>query len=124
VRLDRVTCHRAVDIAMLMCVAGLAVATWAAMSHAGRMSAWQPCFGISATIFLALAALTPHVPWAATVRLAMSGWIILAPWLLAFADLPLARWSHLITGTLIAALSAPHLLYRAALTASDDASCA
>ena len=123
-RLERATSHRAVDVAMLMCVAGLAIATWAAMSHAGRMSAWQPCFGISATIFLALAAITPHVPWSATVRLAMSGWIILAPWLLAFADLPLARWSHLITGTLIAALSAPHLLYRAALTASDDASCA
>jgi hypothetical protein len=124
VRLNCGTRHHAVDIAMLMCVAGLAVATWAAMSHAGRVSAWQPCFGISATIFLALAALTPQMQWAATVRLAMSGWIILAPWLLAFADLPLARWSHLIVGTLIATLSAPYLLYRATLMGSDDASCA
>jgi SPW repeat len=122
--LDRVQRHRAIDIALLVSVVGLTVATWAAISQTGGLSAWKPCFGISATIFLALAALTPHAPWAATVRLAMSGWIILAPWLLAFADLPLARWSHLITGTLIAALSAPHLLYRPAFPASDDASCA
>ena len=63
--------HRAIDIALLICVVGLAVATWAAVSHAGRISAWKPCFGISTTIFLALAALTPHIPWAAATRLAV-----------------------------------------------------
>jgi hypothetical protein len=67
--LDRVQRQRAIDIALLISVVGLAVATWAAISQADGLSAWKPCFGISATIFLALAALTPHVPWAATVRL-------------------------------------------------------
>lgn len=101
--------YRTVDIALLMCVVGLAVATWAGISHADGTAAWKACFGVSATIFLALAAFTPHVPWAAAVRLAMSGWLMIAPWLLAFADVPLVRWSHLAAGALIALLSAPYL---------------
>jgi len=123
VRQDRVTHHRAVDIAVLVCVVGLAVATWAAISDTGRTSTWRPCFTISATIFLALAAATPHATWAAAMRLAMSGWLMMAPWLLAFADLPLARWSHVIAGSLIAALSAPRLLRSPALLTNQDAGC-
>ena len=113
--------HRAIDIALLICVVGLAIATWAALSHADGIAAWKPCFGVSATIFLALAALTPHVPLATVVRLAMSGWLMIAPWLLALGDLPLARWSYFIAGSLIAVLSAPQLLHRAGLWANQDA---
>jgi hypothetical protein len=120
VRLERGTQHRVVDIVMLMCVVGLAVATWAAMSHADRVSTWKPCFGVSAAIFLTLATLTPRVPWATAVRLAMSGWLMISPWLLTFADLPLARWSHLITGSLIAALSVPQLRHCAAFSANQE----
>ena len=115
--------HRVIDIALLICVVGLAVATWAAISQADGISAWKPCFGVSATIFFALAALTPHAPGATAARLLMSGWLMIAPWLLAFADLPIARWSHLITGSLIAVLSASQLLHRTALWAHRDASC-
>ena len=122
-RLDRVTHYRAIDIAVLVSVVGLAVATWVAVAHTDRISTWTPCFTISATIFLALAAATPDATWAASVRLVMSGWLMMAPWLLAFADLPLARWSHVITGSLIALLSAPRFLRGAALSASQDASC-
>jgi SPW repeat-containing protein len=109
---DRATRHRAIDVALLICVVGLAIATWTAISHADRLSAWTPCFGVAATIFLALAALTPHALGAAAARLVMSGWLMIAPWLLAFADLPLARWSHLVIGCLIAAVSASQLLHQ------------
>jgi len=53
----------------------------------------------------------------------MSGWLMMAPWLLAFADLPLARWSYVIAGSLIALLSAPRFLRSAALLANQDANC-
>lgn len=105
--------NHAIDIALLICVVGLAVATWAAMSGAGDIITWRPCFGISATIFLALAALTPYTPWAMAVRLVMSLWLMMAPWLLAFADVPLARWSHVITASLIALSSMPRLVLSA-----------
>lgn len=122
-RLDHVAHNRAIDIAVLVCVVGLAVATWTAVSRTSGISTWKPCFTISATIFLALAAATPHAAWAAAVRLAMSGWLMIAPWLLAFADLPLARWSYVITGSLIALLSAPRFVRGAALLANQDANC-
>ena len=122
-RPNRATRHRSVDIALLMCVVGLAVATWAAISDADRISAWQPCFGVSATIFLALAAFTPHALGAAAARLMMSGWLIIAPWLLAFADLPLARWSYVITGSLIGVLSVPQLLRCTDFWTHQEANC-
>jgi hypothetical protein len=118
---NHATRHRVIDIALLAGVMGLAIATWAATSDADRLSAWKPCFGVTATIFLALAALTPHARGAVAARLVMSGWLVLSPWLLAFADLPVARWSHLVAGSLIAALTASQLRHRAALWTHQDA---
>jgi hypothetical protein len=110
VKLDSVRRHRTADIVLLVCVIGLALTTWTALSRVDGISAWRVCFGISATMFLALAAVTPHEPWAIAVQLAMSGWLVMAPWLLAFAEIPLARWSHLLTGSVIALLSTARLM--------------
>jgi SPW repeat len=113
--LDWVRRHRVTDVVLLVCVIGLATVTWVT-SHTDGVSAWRPCFAVSATMFLALAALTPHEPWAVAMRLALSGWLLAAPWLLVLADVPVARWSYLITGLLIAVLSTPYLRHRAAGT--------
>jgi SPW repeat len=106
---------------LLLCVIGLTMATWAAVSSADGVATWKFCFSVTATIFLGLAALTPRALWALGVRLTMSGWLMTAPWLLAFSDLPLARWSHLIAGLLIAVWSTPYFLYRTAHLADKDA---
>ena len=113
--LDCVRRHRVSDIVLLVCVIGLATVTWVT-SHTDGVSAWKPCFAVSATMFLALAALTPREPRAVAMRLALSGWLLAAPWLLVLADVPVARWSYLITGLLIAVLSTPYLRHRAADT--------
>jgi len=115
--------NRAIDIALLVCVVGLAVATWAALSGTHGTMTWRPCFAVLATIFLALAALTPHTPWATAMRLVMSVWLMMAPWLLAFADVPVARWSYVITASLIALSSVPGFLHNPALSANHNASC-
>jgi hypothetical protein len=93
------------DVVMLVCVIGLALATWIALSQVDGAAARKLCVGIFITVFLALAAITPRESCAIAVRLAMSGWLIIAPWLLSFADSSLARWSHVLTGSLIALLS-------------------
>src|ERR1700759_62010 len=110
--LDRVRRHRVTDVVLLVCVIGLATLTWIT-SHSDGVSAWKPCFAVSATMFLALAALTPHELWAVAMRLALSGWLLAAPWLLGLADVPVTRWSYLIAGLLIVVLSTPHLWHRA-----------
>src|SRR5690348_1510372 len=113
--LDRVRRHRVTDVVLLVCVIGLATLTWIT-SHSDGVSAWKPCFAVSATMFLALAALTSHEPRAVAMRLALSGWPLATPWLLALADVPATRWSYLITGSLIVLLSTPYLRHRAADT--------
>jgi len=113
--LDWVRRHRVTDVVLLVCVIGLATVTWVT-SHTDGVSAWKPCFAVSATMFLALAALTPHEPWAVAMRLTLSGWLLAAPWLLVLADLPVTRWSYLISSLLIGVLSTPYLRHRAAGT--------
>lgn len=116
--------HRGDDVVLLVCVVGLVVATWAALAQANRVATWGLGFGVSVTIFLALAALTPRTPWAMATRLAMSGWLVVAPWLLAFADLSIARWSHVLASSVIAALAMRGFLYRAVRLPNGEASCA
>src|SRR4051812_25558648 len=113
--LDWVRRHRVTDVVLLVCVIGLATLTWVT-SHIGRVSAWKACFAVSATMFLALAALTSHEPRAVAMRLALSGWLLAVPWLLVLADVPVTRWSYLITGLLIFVLSTLHFRHRAADT--------
>jgi hypothetical protein len=113
--LDWVRRHRVTDVVLLVCVIGLATVTWVT-SHTDGVSAWKPCFAVSATMFLALAALTPREPWAVAMRLALSGWLLAAPWLLVLADVPVTRWSYLIAGLVIVVLSTPYLRHRAAAT--------
>jgi SPW repeat len=120
-RMNSVRRHRAVDMILLMCVVGLAVVTSAAIPHAAQDVAWKYCFGVAVSMFLALAAVTPRDSWAISLRLATSGWLIAAPWLLAFADVSLARWAHLIAGSLIAVLTAPALFPRVASHPIKDA---
>lgn len=110
VQLDSIRRYRAADIVLLVCAIGLTLATWTALSRVDGISAWKFCLGMSATMFLALAAVTPYDPCAIAVRLGMSGWLVVAPWLLSFADIPLARWSHLLTGSLIALSSAGRVI--------------
>jgi hypothetical protein len=103
-------------------VVGLAVATWAAISRGGGVvAAWKYFFVVLVAMFLALAAVTPREAWAISVRLAMSGWLVTAPWLFAFKEIPAARWVYLISGSLIVVLSMPDLLCRANLRSVQDA---
>lgn len=114
--------HRGDHIVLLLCVIGVITATWAAMSHANGVATWKFSSGVSVTIFLGLAALTPHAAWATGLRLVMSGWLVIASSLLAFSDVPLAAWSHLIAASFIGVWSAPYFLRRMALSADQDAS--
>lgn len=110
-RPDCVRRNPAVDIVLLVCAVGLAVATWAALTRTDAVGPWRHCVAVVVTMFLVLGAITPHEVWAASVRLAMIGWLMAAPCVLAFEELSPARWAYWITGALIAVLSAPDLLW-------------
>jgi hypothetical protein len=71
--------QRAADIVLLVCVVVLSVATWAEVYGADGVVAWKHCIAVAVTMFLALAAVTPHEAWAYGVRLAISGWLLMVP---------------------------------------------
>jgi hypothetical protein len=103
--------QRAADIVLLVCVVVLSVATWAEVYGADGVVAWKHCIAVAVTMFLALAAVTPHEAWAYGVRLAISGWLLMVPWLLV-ERIPTTRWTYWAAAALIAVLSTPGLRLR------------
>lgn len=101
------TKYRLTDLVLLLAAVCLALSTWAWLSGSAGVPLWKPYLSVFATFFLALAALTRHPLWSASIRLLASGWIIAAPWLLGFADIASAQRTYLAIGALIAAMSIP-----------------
>jgi hypothetical protein len=99
--------HRVTDILMLLGIVFLALTTWSCVSASTGIPLWKSYISILAALFLALAALTRHPNWAASIRLITGGWIIAAPYLLGFADITPAPRIYLTIGAVIAASSIP-----------------
>jgi hypothetical protein len=99
--------HSGLDVVLLVCAVGLAVATWATIPNSDGVVAWKHCFFISVIMLLALATVTPDRARCISMRLAMSGWLVAAPWLLGLEQMPAARWACWIAGLLLAVLSVP-----------------
>ena len=96
---------RAGDTVLLACAIGQMLVTWATLAHGEGVPIWKPIVSVAVTMLLTLAALTPHELRAAALRRITAGWLLAAPWVLAFYEIAVARWFYLISGTLIASLS-------------------
>jgi hypothetical protein len=95
------------DVIVILSVACLALGMLSGFSGSGGIPLWKSYLGALTTMFLALAALTRQPYWAASFRLLMAGWIIAAPYLLAFGEVGPSPRSSLPIGILIAAVSIP-----------------
>ena len=99
--------HLSADIVVILSVVYLALATWSCLSGSSGIPLWKCYSAVLTTMFLALATLTRRPYWAALFRLLTAGWIVAAPYLLAFTEFgPLPR-TYLMIGGLIAAVSLP-----------------
>ena len=103
------------DLVLLVCAIGVALVTWATLSRAGGEPLWKPVCGVAATLLLTLAALTPRDAWAITMRRVIGGWLMAAPWVLAFAEVSAARWAYVLSGAVIAGMSMSRLPGRAGI---------
>jgi hypothetical protein len=102
--------HGVVDMLLLLATVCLAVVTWSYVPEATIVPLWKIYLSIAVSWLLALAALTRHKQWAASIRLLAGGWMIAAPHLLAFTDVAPARWAFVATGMIVAILSIPGLV--------------
>jgi hypothetical protein len=96
--------HGLTDIVVLLALLAIAIVTWASFADAG-VPPWRPFAGVAIAWLLALAALTRHRSWSASIRGVLGGWLAVAPDLLNFTAGSPARWAYLAIGALVAATS-------------------
>jgi len=99
--------HSAVDMMVLLAVVLLALGTWSSLADASGVPLWKPYVSVVTTVLFALAALTRHPNWAASIRLLTGGWIVAAPYPLKLEDIAPALWAHLAIGSLVTMASLP-----------------
>jgi hypothetical protein len=92
-------------------VLGLALALlpWLAGFTAETPAAWTAWGTGAAMALLAIAGLAGYAFVASWLNLAAGVWAIVAPWLVGFAAITAAVWSHVVVGLLVAIAAAIEL---------------
>lgn len=94
------------DWANVILGAGLFVSPWA-FDFAGQTTpAWNAWVCGLVIAALAVAALLSFAEWEEWINAILGIWVAASTWILGFATLAAAMWTHLILGLLIAALAA------------------
>jgi hypothetical protein len=99
--------HGIADAVLLLAVVCLALMTWSFLADVAGVPLWKPFASTAVTGLFALAALTRHPCWAASIRFLTGGWVVAAPYLLKFADIAPALQAYLAIGTLLVIMSIP-----------------
>ncbi len=102
--------HDVLDIAVLLAVTSLALASWSYFSDAADISLWKTYTSVATAGLLALATLTRHPRWAAGMRCLTGGWMMAAPYVLGFAAVAPALRAYLILGALVVTFSIPSFI--------------
>lgn len=95
----------AADLAVLVGVICVALATWLCFAGSMGAPAWKPWLSVAVGLVLALAALTRHPGWARRFRSAVCFWAVTAPALL-FASGAGMAWMCLGIGALVGVVAA------------------
>jgi len=93
------------DIVVLLLTVWVALVTWSYFAETAGVSPWRLCVSVGFTLLCALATLTRHPRRAMAIRLMLGGWLISAPYLLAFADMDPVLRTYLVAGTVLTAMS-------------------
>jgi len=101
--------HSVADIMVLLAAVCVALVTWSSLTDVARVPLWKSYIGVVISLLFALAALTRHPRWAASIRFLTGVWMVTAPFLLKFTDTAPALWGYLTLGSLIISLSVPDL---------------
>jgi hypothetical protein len=99
--------HSVADMVVLLGVVCLALVTWSCLADFPVMPLWKSYVSVGLAALFALAALTRHPHWAASIRRLAGGWMIAAPYVLKFSNITPALWAYLAVGTSGVALSVP-----------------
>jgi hypothetical protein len=90
----------------LILAALLLVSPWLFDFAGERVPAWHACIAAVVIGGFAMAALAAFAEWEEWINLALGIWLAAAPWVLGFAGITNAMWTHLVVGLLVAAAAA------------------
>ena len=93
------------DVVMVLAVVCLALVTWSYLGDAASVPLWKPYASVALAMLLTLAAMTRQPHWAISMRFLTGVWIIVAPYLLKFADIAPALSAYLAIGVLLATIA-------------------
>ena len=85
--------------------AALFVAPWLLGFAAEANAAWTAWITGAVIGALGLATFAEDITWPAWGNLVVGAWAVAAPWLVQFAELDAAMWSHVAVGLLVAVSS-------------------
>jgi hypothetical protein len=105
VRLERLgdRNHSVADVVTLLAVVCLALATWLYLGNGASVPLWKAFASIALAGLLGLATLTRQPHWATSMRFLTAAWMIAAPYLLGFADIPSALRANMAIGAMLMA---------------------
>jgi hypothetical protein len=87
----------------------LLASPWLLDFRAAQVPTWNAVISGAVIAIVAFAAFTRMREWEEWIGLAIGLWAMVSPWLLGFAGLRPAMWTHIIIGLLVAALAAIEL---------------
>jgi len=98
----------AINILNAIAGAFLFVSPWL-FGFSGEQASWNAWIGGLLIAGLALAAVVELQEWEAWINLILALWVAVSPWLLGFAGIANALWTHVGVGLAVAILAAVEL---------------
>ncbi|AZV18120.1 SPW repeat protein [Mesorhizobium sp. M7A.F.Ce.TU.012.03.2.1] len=99
----------ALDVVNILAGIALALSPWLLGYAADAVAVWHAFIAGVITVLIAARALVAFQKYEEWANLVVGLWIVAAPWVLGFAGLAAAMWSHVIAGVVVAALAAASL---------------
>ncbi|RWH82158.1 MAG: hypothetical protein EOQ86_09295 [Mesorhizobium sp.] len=99
----------ALDVVNIIAGIALALSPWLLGYAADAVAVWHAFIAGVITVLIAARALVAFHKYEEWANLVVGLWIVAAPWVLGFAGLAAAMWSHVIAGVVVAALAAASL---------------
>jgi hypothetical protein len=94
------------DWANLVLAALLFLSPWVLGFATEQYAAWNAWISAVVIAALAIGALSAFQEWEEWLNLIAGIWVVAAPWVLGFAAITLAMWTHVVLGLLVAAVAA------------------
>lgn len=94
------------DWANLVLAVLLFVSPWVLGFSAVQYAAWNAWISGVVIAALAIGALSAFQEWEEWLNLIVGIWVVAAPWVLGFAAMAAAMWTHVVIGLLVVAAAA------------------